>query len=108
MARGKSPKYNHLSTELVIDAPIHGKVRPGRTFTCINLLCPNCSTVAGSQMDPTATKNETFSQLIKQLRPTGWIFCLFRTGFLAPGAALCAFRKRCTRFKSDSRLVRAL
>lgn len=71
MARGKCPKCGQLVMELIIDAHIHGKVHPGRTFTCINFLCPNCNTVVGSQMDPAATRNETVSQLVKQLRSTG-------------------------------------
>jgi len=69
MARGKCPKCDQLITELVVDAHIHGKVHPGRTFTCINFLCPNCSTVLGTQMDPTVTKNETINQLVQKLRP---------------------------------------
>ena len=69
MARGKCPKCDQLVTELLIDAHIHGKVHPGRTFACVNFLCPNCSTVVGSQIDPTTVKNETIDQLIQKLRP---------------------------------------
>ncbi|NND45981.1 MAG: hypothetical protein HKN58_11725 [Xanthomonadales bacterium] len=71
MARGKCPKCGQLVTELIIDAHIHGKVHPGRTFACVNFLCPNCSTVVGSQMDPAPMKRETVDLLLQQLKPTG-------------------------------------
>lgn len=71
MARGKCPKCDQLVTELVIDAHIRGKVHPGRTFTCVNFLCPNCSTVVGSQMDPVPMKQETVNLLLQQLKATG-------------------------------------
>jgi hypothetical protein len=71
MARGKCPKCEQLVTELIVDAHIYGKVHAGRTFTCFNFLCPNCSTVVGSQMDPTTVKNETINQLVQKLRPVG-------------------------------------
>ncbi len=71
MARGKCPNCNQLITELVIDAHIHAKVHPGNTFACINFLCPNCSTVVGTQMDPNPVKNQTINALVQKLRPAG-------------------------------------
>ena len=71
MARGKCPKCEQLVTELVVDAHIHGKVHPGRTFSCVNFLCPNCNTVVGSQMDPGPMNIETINQLVQKLKPTG-------------------------------------
>ena len=67
MARGKCPSCKQLVTELVIDAHIQGKVHPGRTFMCVNFLCSNCSTVVGSQIDPTPLKNDTVNALFQRL-----------------------------------------
>ena len=69
MARGKCPKCDRLVTELVIDAHINGFVHPGRSFTCVNFLCPACNTVVGSQMDPVAMKEETVNLLLRKLKP---------------------------------------
>ncbi len=71
MARGKCPKCDQLVTELLIDVQIHGKVHLGRTFACINFLCPNCNTVVGSQMDPAPRRNETVNLLMHRLRLVG-------------------------------------
>jgi hypothetical protein len=58
-----------LVTELIVDAHIHGKVHPGRIFSCVNFLCPNCNTVVGTQMDPVSMKNETVNMLVQKLKP---------------------------------------
>ena len=41
---------------------------PAKSFKCINFLCPNCSTVVGSQMDPVPVKTETVDLLMQKLR----------------------------------------
>ena len=68
MARGKCPTCNQVLAELVIDAHITGKVHADRTFRCINFLCPYCSTVVGSQLDPVLVKTETVDLLMQKLR----------------------------------------
>jgi len=68
MARGKCPSCKQILSELVIDAHITGKVHASRSLRCINFLCPYCSTVVGSQMDPAPVKTETVDLLMQKLR----------------------------------------
>lgn len=68
MARGKCPNCKQLLAELVVDAHIVGRVHVGKSLKCINFLCPSCSTVVGSQMDPMPVKTETVDLLIQKLR----------------------------------------
>lgn len=68
MARGKCPSCNDLLSELVIDAHISGKVHAGKALKCINFLCPKCSTVVGSQIDPVTVKTETVDLFLQKLR----------------------------------------
>lgn len=68
MARGKCPTCKELLAELIVDAHITGRVHAGKSFQCINFLCPNCSTVVGSQMDPVPVKTETVDLLMQKLR----------------------------------------
>lgn len=68
MARGKCPNCEQLLAELIVDAHITGRVHAGKKLRCINFLCPNCSTVVGSQMDPVPVKTETVDLLMQKLR----------------------------------------
>ena len=68
MARGKCPSCKQVVSELVIDAHIAGRVHASKSLRCINFLCPNCSTVVGSQMDPVPVRTQTVDLLMQKLR----------------------------------------
>ena len=68
MARGKCPTCKELLAELVDYTHTTGRLHAAKSFSCINILCPNFNTVVGSQMNPTPVKTKTVDLLMQKLR----------------------------------------